>query len=38
MTLFSEITRNVACRHGFVVPDYSAVETWLRTELAKIAK
>lgn len=37
MALFSEISRNVASRRGFAVPDHAAVEAWLRKELAPTA-
>lgn len=37
LTLFHEVTRNVAARRGFSVPDYGAVDAWLQAELAKIA-
>lgn len=36
MTLFREVTQSVAARRGFAVPDYGAVEAWLRAELGKI--
>ncbi|MEI6105640.1 MAG: aminoglycoside 6-adenylyltransferase [Opitutae bacterium] len=36
MTLFSEVTASVAASRGFPVPDYSAVNAWLRDELAKV--
>ncbi len=36
MELFREVTQGVATRRGFAVQDYSAVETWLRTELARL--
>lgn len=38
MTLFREVSRNVAERRGFVLRDYSAIETWLRTELGKVSE
>lgn len=37
MALFQEVTQSVAKRRGFAVPDYTAVERWLRAELAKVA-
>jgi hypothetical protein len=37
MALFGEVSRSVAASHGFPLPDYSAVEAWLRAELAKVA-
>lgn len=37
LTLFREVAQSVAARRGFSLPDYSAVETWLRTELAKVS-
>jgi aminoglycoside 6-adenylyltransferase len=37
MELFREVTREVAKQRGFDEPDYTAIETWLRTELAKLA-
>jgi hypothetical protein len=36
MTLFIEVTASVAASRGFPVPDYSAVNTWLHDELAKV--
>lgn len=35
--LFEEVCRSVAGSRGFVLPDYSAVAGWLRTELTKLA-
>lgn len=37
LSLFREVTASVAGRRGWVVPDYTAVETWLRAELAKVS-
>ena len=37
ITLFEEVYTNVATSRGFAVPDYSAVASWLRVELAKLA-
>jgi hypothetical protein len=37
MNLFSDVSRNVASRHGFSMPDNSAVEKWLRDELSRVA-
>jgi hypothetical protein len=37
LTLFREVTASVAASRGWPVPDYAAVEAWLRTELAKLA-
>ena len=37
LTLFREVAQSVAARRGFTLPDYSAVETWLRAELAKVS-
>jgi len=37
LTLFREVTASVAARRGWTVPDYTAVEAWLRTELAQAA-
>lgn len=36
MDLFGEVSASVAARRGFAVPDYAAVEAWLRAELAKL--
>lgn len=36
LTLFREVSRNVAERRGFALPDHSAVEAWLRTELGRV--
>lgn len=36
MDLFVEVSASVAARRGWAVPDYRAVEAWLRTELDKI--
>lgn len=36
LAVFTEVTRVVASRCGFAVPDYAAVETWLRGELAPL--
>lgn len=36
LDLFVEVSASVAARRGWTVPDYRAVEAWLRTELAKI--
>ncbi len=35
MTLFREVSQHVAAQRGFAPPDYGAVESWLRAELAK---
>lgn len=35
--LFVEVSASVASRRGFALPDYRAVEAWLRAELAKVA-
>ncbi len=35
MKLFRDVSRSVAERRGFKLPDYGAVESWLRTELEK---
>ena len=37
LTLFREVSQSVAAQRGFARPDYSAVETWLRAELAKVS-
>jgi hypothetical protein len=37
LTLFREVTASVAASREWPVPDYAAVEAWLRTELAKLA-
>ena len=37
ITLFEEVCRSVAGSRGIVLPDYSAVATWLRQELTKLA-
>jgi aminoglycoside 6-adenylyltransferase len=37
LTLFREVAQSVAARRGFTLPDYSAVEAWLRAELAKVS-
>jgi aminoglycoside 6-adenylyltransferase len=37
LELFREVTQSVGTRHGWTVPDHTAVESWLRTELAKSA-
>ena len=37
LDLFVEVSASVAARRGWVVPDYRAVEAWLRAELAKLA-
>ena len=37
LTLFREVSASVAASRGFALVDYSAVEAWLRSELAKIA-
>ena len=37
ITLFEEVCRSVAESRSFVLPDYSAVATWLRQELRKLA-
>ena len=34
--LFQEVSANVAAQRGFTLKDYSAVETWLRTELSRL--
>lgn len=36
LDLFVEVSASVASRRGFALPDYSAVEAWLRSELAKL--
>jgi len=36
LDLFVEVSASVAARRGWAVPDYRAVEAWLRNELAKI--
>ena len=36
LDLFVEVSASVASRRGFALPDYTAVEAWLRTELAKL--
>jgi hypothetical protein len=36
ITLFEEVSTSVATSRGFAVPDYSAVASWLRVELAKL--
>jgi hypothetical protein len=38
ITLFEEISRSVAISRGFPQADYSALATWLRSELNKIAQ
>ena len=38
ITLFEEVSRSVAGSRGFVLPDYSEVEGWLRTELTKLTE
>lgn len=38
MALFEEVCRSIAESRGFAVPDYAAVEGWLRTELTKLAE
>jgi hypothetical protein len=38
LTLFREVSHRVAEQRGFAVPDYRALETWLRAELAKVAE
>ncbi|HKB58154.1 MAG TPA: hypothetical protein VKC51_11250 [Lacunisphaera sp.] len=37
LTLFREVSQNVAKQPGFTLPDYSAVEAWLRAELGKVS-
>ena len=37
LDLFVEVSASVASRRGFALPDYTAVEAWLRTELAKLS-
>lgn len=37
LDLFVEVSASVATRRGFAVPNYRAVEAWLRAELAKLA-
>lgn len=37
LALFRDVTAGVAARRGWAVPDYAAVEAWLRTELAQVA-
>ena len=36
LDLFVEVSANVASHRGFALPDYSAVEAWLRAELGKL--
>ena len=36
LDLFVEVSASVASRRGFALADYSAVEAWLRSELAKL--
>lgn len=36
ISLFEEVCQSVAESRGFVLPDYSAVATWLRQELTKL--
>lgn len=36
LDLFAEVSASVASRRGFALPDYRAVEAWLRTELGKL--
>lgn len=36
LDLFVEVSASVAARRGFALPDYRAVEAWLRAELAKV--
>ncbi len=36
--LFKAVSRSVASRRGFALPDYSAVEAWLRSELEKLVR
>ena len=36
LTLFREVSENVAAQRGFARPDVTAVEAWLRTELTKL--
>ncbi len=38
ITLFEEVSRSVAESRSFVQTDYSAVATWLRTELTKLVE
>lgn len=38
LDLFVEVSASVASRRGFALPDYSAVEAWLRAELAKLVR
>ena len=37
ITVFEEASTSVAASRGFARPDYSAVASWLRVELAKLA-
>ena len=37
ITLFEEVSASVAAGRGFKLPDYSAVASWLRTELTILA-
>jgi len=37
ISLFEEVCTSVAASRGFARPDYSAVASWLRVELAKLA-
>jgi aminoglycoside 6-adenylyltransferase len=37
LALFREVTAHVAARRGWTAPDHTAVEAWLRTELAQAA-
>ncbi|MBI2814894.1 MAG: hypothetical protein HYX71_11485 [Opitutae bacterium] len=37
LDLFVGVSASVAARRGWAVPDYRAVEAWLRAELAKVA-
>lgn len=38
LTLFQEVTQSIAARRGFVITHHAAIETWLLTQLAKVAK
>jgi hypothetical protein len=38
LELFSEITQSVGTQRDFMVPDYSAVQMWIRSELSKIER
>jgi hypothetical protein len=36
MSLYEEVSRNIANARGFTLADHSAVATWMRAELAKL--